>query len=400
MIIDVSSKPLCGSPGLAPLGGTYLLNTESGQVSTNDLFVGLIQFAHDVVRFQDRDRWPPEALTICPASAGFRILRHFNGRKMDMSQKLRARVEKAVSVYLRDTYAVTGNASTVVKGVNWTIAIGDGEQTIAFVRLYRTSGRSQADAASELAVLRAVQDTPVLDVSRPFEDRWGRTLSEVELPDGTQRLVAVFAPALGRELTATAADYWRAGAALSDLHRQSELTRLAPQRELLSEFEDKQTLAMIANRSRSVADGITEALDALKNLGANKLIGPVGFCHGDVRPANMRIERERVTIFDFDDCGRGPQWLDVAAMALWLEVLPCDHPAALWRAFLDGYGLPESEALSLFVRWLVAKHQLRITRFLFDYCELDAALWDQALNQARSVVCTAAHGDLRAFALP
>jgi Ser/Thr protein kinase RdoA (MazF antagonist) len=317
-----------------------------------------------------------------------------------MDQELRVNVEKAVSVYIRDAYALTGDASTVVKGANWTIAIVDGEQTVAFVRLYRTSGRSQADAASELAVLRAVQDTPALEVSRPFADRWGRTLSEVELPDGTQRLIAVFAPALGRELTATAADYRHAGAALSDLHRQSELTRLAPQREFVSELADKQTLAMIANRSNSAADGIIEALDALKDLGANKLIGPVGLCHGDVRLANMRIDGERVTMFDFDDCGRGPQWLDVAAMAFWLEVLPCDHPGALWRAFLDGYGLPESEALALFVRWLVANHQLRITRFLFDYCELDAALWDHALSQARSVVWTAAHGDLRAFALP
>ncbi|MEI9425986.1 phosphotransferase, partial [Mesorhizobium sp. Cs1299R1N1] len=132
-------------------------------------------------------------------------------------------------------------------------------------------------------------------------------------------------------------------------------------------------------------------------LGANKLIGPTGFCHGDVRQANMRILGERVTFFDFDDCGHGPQWLDVAAMAFWLEVLPHDDPGRLWRAFLGGYGLVESEPLSLFVRWLIAEHQLRTVRFLFDYCELDAALWAGVLSQAQITVRAAARGTLRAF---
>jgi Ser/Thr protein kinase RdoA (MazF antagonist) len=249
-----------------------------------------------------------------------------------------------------------------------------------------------------LAVLRAVQVTPALEISRPFADRRGRTFSEVKLPDGTLRLIAVVAPAVGRELAETTADYRRAGAALSDLHRQSGLATLAPNREVLSDLRDKQTVAMIANRSPLVAGAIIERFDELESLDANKLIGPMGFCHGDVRQANMRIEGERVTFFDFDECGRGPQWLDVAAIALWLEVHPYDDPSALWRAFLGGYGLAESESLFLFVRWLVAKHQLRIIRFLFDYCELDVALWDHVLNQARAIVSTAARGDLRAFA--
>lgn len=75
---------------------------------------------------------------------------------------------------------------------------------------------------------------------------------------------------------------------------------------------------------------------------------------------NMRVQDERVTFFDFDDCGRGPQWLDVAAMVLWPELSADGHVGALWKAFLTGYGLDESESVVYFVCRMVAGHQLRI----------------------------------------
>ncbi|MEI9425855.1 hypothetical protein O7A70_32710, partial [Mesorhizobium sp. Cs1299R1N1] len=163
-----------------------------------------------------------------------------------MDHELRASAERAIAAYLRDCYGLTGNVCTAVKGANWTFAVDDDVQTLAFVRLYRTSGRLPVDVASELAVLQAIQSTPALEVSRPLTDHWCRTFSEVQLPDGTQRLIAVFAPAAGRELAATEADFRRAGAALADLHRQSELARVAPNRDILSDLGDQQTVAMIA----------------------------------------------------------------------------------------------------------------------------------------------------------
>ncbi|WP_407186850.1 phosphotransferase [Bradyrhizobium centrosematis] len=314
-----------------------------------------------------------------------------------MEQEFRATVERAISAYVADTYGLAGSVSTVIKGANWTFVARDGVQDRAFIRVYRTCGRSAADVASEMAVLLAVEDTPALDVSRPLIDREGRSFSTFELPDGTKRLLGVFAPAVGRELAAITADWYRAGVALSHLHRQTGLTPLAPNRELLSDTRDNETLAMIAEKSPRVAAEIGRSMDLLVDLGANKPIGPTGLCHGDVRPMNMRIQDERVAFFDFDDCGRGPQWLDVAAMALWLENMNDGDAGALWRAFLGGYGLIESEPFVLFARWLVAEHQLRILRFLFDYCELDAALWDVVLNRAETTIGRAARSELRAF---
>lgn len=314
-----------------------------------------------------------------------------------MDQDLRASGERAIAAYLHDAYSLAGIVSTAIKGVNWTLAVEDGGQAVAFVRLYRTSGRSPADVAAEVAVLRTVAGTAALEVSRPLPDRRGRTVSEIELPDGSRRMIAVFSRVDGRELTATTADYRCAGTALADLHRQSGLVSLAPDREIGSALAARETLAMIAGRSPQAAHAIAEAIGTLESLGANKVIGPVGFCHGDMGPLNMRIKGERVTFFDFDDCGRGPQLLDAAAMALWLENSQDDDAGALWRAFLAGYGVAESEQLALFVRWLVIDHQLRILRFMSDYCEIDAGLWVDVLNDAQALVSKAARGELRAL---
>ncbi|WP_247356108.1 phosphotransferase [Bradyrhizobium sp. 160] len=318
--------------------------------------------------------------------------------RVDMEQEVRAAVERAISAYVADTYGLTGSVSTVVKGANWTFVVRDGAQDRAFIRLYRAWGRPAADVASEMAMLRAVESTPALEVSRPLIDHEERSFSAFQLPDGTKRLLGVFAPAAGRELAATPADWYRAGVALSHLHRQTGLTKLAPNRELLSGTRDKETLAMIAERSPNVAKDISKSLDVLVGAGANEPIGPTGLCHGDVRPMNMRVQDERVTFFDFDDCGRGPQWLDVAAMALWLETITSGDVGALWKAFLAGYGVDVSDSFVRFVGRMVAAHQLRILRFLFDYCELDAALWADVLNRAEMVVSRAAQGRLRAFA--
>ncbi|RZF24491.1 hypothetical protein EVC45_38430 [Paraburkholderia sp. UYCP14C] len=308
----------------------------------------------------------------------------------------RARVEASISACLRDRYRIRGAVSTVVKGANWTFAVDDGNRCVAFVRLYRTSGRSSVEVASELELLCAVRATPALEVARPRPDRFGEVSSEIELPDGTRRLIAIFAPAEGRELAPTIEDYRRAGAALADLHTQKALTNLAPDRDILfGERRNAETIAMIADRSPPAAHAVKDAFDEFRRLGANVPIGPDGFCHGDVRPANMRIEGERVTFIDFDDCGRGPQLLDVAAMALWLEVGTYENAAALWRAFLAGYGMCKSVPSYLSVRFFVVEHQVRIIRFLFDYCELDDGLWDQTLNMTRAIVHKAVRGELR-----
>ncbi|MCS4508990.1 phosphotransferase [Xylophilus ampelinus] len=189
---------------------------------------------------------------------------------------------------------------------------------------------------AEMAVLDAIQATDILDVSRPIEDRSGCWFSEVSLPpDNMARVVGVFRPAKGIEPAGSLHDYQRIGQALADLHRQTHLAKIAQARNP-GPGAGSTTIAL---RSTALAAAIAASAKLLEDKGATQHLGPVGFCHGDIRLSNLRISSEKMTLFDFDDCGIRPQLLDVAAIAFWLEVGKQHDSAGLWAAFLEGYGI-------------------------------------------------------------
>lgn len=178
-------------------------------------------------------------------------------------------------------------------------------------------------------------------------------------------------------------DLRAAGAALADLHGQTQLAALAPQRELVAEAEVDRTIARIEDGFAPERARLVAAVADLRGQGMNRAAGPAGFCQGDIRMANLHRATDRIVMFDFDDRGLGPQWLDLATVGWWLELATGDGAAELWRAFLTGYGRAKGDAeLSNFLRWLVAVQHLRSLRFLQDYCRLDAETWVDALGSA------------------
>jgi len=301
-----------------------------------------------------------------------------------------------VRAVLAAAYGVDGALRTVVRGVNWTLAAETSDGRTLFVRLYRTEGRPPEAIEAELAVLAAVEATPALGVSRPLADRRGRLAVPVAMDGHGRRMLAVFEAAPGRPLARTGEDLAAAGRALADLHAQASLAELAPRRPVVDEEAIAQTVARMAAHSdagREAAQAIASALEALRRLGADRSMGPIGFCHGDFRDANMRLAGERVTLFDFDDCGLGPQWLDLATMGWWIEQGDPEAAPGLWRAFVEGYGEPaDREAFGLAVRWLVAVQHLRSVRFLLDYCALPEDLWAETFASAVAMLERAAAG--------
>lgn len=307
----------------------------------------------------------------------------------------RIEVERAVAVALQ-AYDLTGEIRTVVQGVNWTLAAGPVEAPVAYVRLYRQVGRPTDAIAAELAVLDAVVASDRLDVARAVADRRGGFLAQLQMAGGGVRPMAVFHPAQGEPVHERPEDLQAAGAALAELHAQSRLASLAPRRELATGAEVDATIAQVGSRWQEDRDRLGAAIAELRGQGANRATGPAGFCHGDFRLANLRRQGDRIVMFDFDDCGRGPQWLDLATIAWWLELAAGDDAAELWQAFLAGYGQGRGTAEQRdALRWLVAVQHLRSLRFLQDYCQLDDATWTEAIDGAAEMVERAARGDLR-----
>ncbi|WP_199202512.1 phosphotransferase enzyme family protein [Mesorhizobium sp. L-2-11] len=307
-----------------------------------------------------------------------------------------AAVERVVAAALEAEYRLSAEVRTVVRGVNWTLAAGPDRAPVAYVRLYRPEGRPKAEIAAELAVLDAVVATDRLDVARAVASQKGQLLTQLEVPGSGTRPMAVFQVAAGEPVRARPDDLRAAGAALADLHGQTQLAALAPQRELAAEGEIDRTIARIEDGFATERARLVAAVADLRGQGMNRAAGPAGFCHSDFRMANLHRAIDRIVMFDFDDCGLGPQWLDLATVGWWLELATGDGAAELWRAFLTGYDRAKDDAeLSNSLRWLVAVQHLRSLRFLQDYCQLDTETWVDALGSAAGMVERAASGSLR-----
>lgn len=142
----------------------------------------------------------------------------------------RATVEPVVAASLEADYRLSAEVRTVVRGVNWTLAVGPEGAPVAYVRLYRPEGRLEAEIAAELAVLDAVVATDRLDVARAVANQKGRLLTQLQVPGFGTRPMAVFQVAAGRPMRERPDDLRAAGAALADLHGQTQLAARAPTR--------------------------------------------------------------------------------------------------------------------------------------------------------------------------
>ncbi|MER9683202.1 phosphotransferase [Mesorhizobium sp. M0115] len=236
-------------------------------------------------------------------------------------------------------------------------------------------------------MLDAVAATYQLDVARAVANQKGRLLTQLQVPGSGARPMAVFQVAAGEPVRARPDDLRAAGAALADLHGQRQLAALAPQRELVAETEIDRTIARIEDGFATERARLMAAVADLRGQGVSRAVGPAGFCHGDFRMANLHRAGDRIVMFDFDDCGIGPQRLDLATIGWWLELAAGDGAAKLWQSFLAGYGHADGDAeLGNSLRWLVAVQHLRSLRFLQDYCQLDAETWADAMESAASML--------------
>jgi len=281
-------------------------------------------------------------------------------------------VEAAYGIHVIDVHEV-------VRGVNRTFSLSESSDRTYYLRLYRVHGRSDDEIDAELRLLEQIEPDEVLAVSLAQPTLDGSRSFRVALSDGVIRRAALFSEAAGRPLRMTKDDLKVAAQALRRLHDQPSLKDHAPRRQIADIREVDRTLRSLTENfpyAGGTAAGVRERCERLV-AGCSLAQMPFGFCHGDYRVANMRIDGCRITLFDFDDCGSGPQWFDLATVGWWLETGGGNEAASLWRAFVNAY-LPTLLGSLNFrhaIPPLILLNEINSIRFLLDYCALTDDLW-------------------------
>jgi Ser/Thr protein kinase RdoA (MazF antagonist) len=220
---------------------------------------------------------------------------------------------------------------------NETWAAGD-----LILRLHRPGYHTAQEIASELAWLAALQDLPGLNTVRPIGGAQGL------VTDIDNRCIVAFARIPGQELQPgdTLARWFAPlGEITARLHlhackwqpppgftrkRWDVDTILGPE-PLWGHWRAAQGLDP---EGESLLNRATEALsDALRAYGT----GPetFGLIHADLRLANLMLDRDTLTVIDFDDCGYGWWAYDLAAALSFIETDP--RLPDLIAAWVEGY---------------------------------------------------------------
>lgn len=273
----------------------------------------------------------------------------------------------------------------VVHGVNWTFRIVATTGAHYFLRLYRERDRTSAEIMAEIEVLNSIQTSETLKISRPISNRRLQYLREIKTADGTRRCAVLFEEAQGRVPTPTHDDMRAAGRALAELHRQSSLAQLAPSRTIADVGWVRRALDEVSSHSAAASNVVSRLVEVFPTL----LSVPVkaydywGFCHGDFRLDNLRLHDRSITVFDFDDCGTGPQLFDLATIAWWLELGPEPAPGPLWSDLLDAYCnvFPDRCIENHEIARLVICNELRSLQFLVRYCRMPDELWGEQFDR-------------------
>lgn len=274
------------------------------------------------------------------------------------------------------------DAELMMGGANRTYRlIADGAPV--FLRLYRPYGRSNAEIAFELRLLREAQPMPGLVVARPIATRNGR--DRVRLPfEDTLRNACLFEALAGRPPTPARDDQALFGSALAKLHRAlsgipgGETRPLEP---IDLHTRALTALAKIPGSQVVRAAILGHSLDPFRALSLSDL--STGNCHGDAWAGNVLIQDRTVGFLDFDECGYGPYLLDLGQAAWRLIVGQDAIPEESLTALLTGYEMvrplveQERRALPLFVKLA----EIRALLFLAEFCIL-GDLWPRVFERS------------------
>lgn len=227
-------------------------------------------------------------------------------------------------------------------GVNHSYFISD-KSTRYVVRVYCHNWRTKTEIQEELKLLLQLKEQG-LPVSYPVPNKEGKLIQEVVAPEGL-RYVVLFTFAEGKKLRELSNESCAAiGSLIAKMHNitaNQEIDRVHYTPKVLLEDSYTQLKAFFSedlsemHYLKEANRKISSAFSKMKDLGLRE-----GIVHLDIWYDNLSVKSEtEITLFDFDNCGKGFLLLDLAYFCKQLFFIEADKKVyeSKKASFIEGY---------------------------------------------------------------
>ena len=278
------------------------------------------------------------------------------------------------------------NVKLLTISENATFLVRDPETGRQIVlRVHRPGYHTQQEIESELAWIIALRREGIVETPEPLAVKGGKYLTSFEM-EGKQRFVVAFAFMTGVEPSPTeklSSGFEQLGAISARLHRHVRSwkqptsfvrkiwnfeTTVGPK----PHWGDWRDAPKLSKDGVRLLEKTCQELKLQLNVFGE---GPdrFGLIHADLRLANLLVERDRLGIIDFDDCGFGWFGYDFAAAVSFFEHEP--FITELEEAWITGYRSvrPLSEEEAKMLPTFVMLRRLLLAAWIGSHAETPTA---------------------------
>lgn len=278
----------------------------------------------------------PRSAPICSVAAVATARGFGDLSRLAQIKRMRTVAGKVLAEYRLDAQRIT----LLEHGYNTTFRVDMADGRRYALRINVNSRRSEENVNAEVAWIGALAHDTELSVATPLANRNGdfvTTVSSVELDRDVH--AAVFSWLPGRDVgRAPTSEKARAmGRAMATLHRHAS-TWLVPAgadlpalTDAFWNFTDQLDDRHLGLESADLSL-VRQAVEIVSAVTARVVSGPLRPIHADLHVWNVKWDRGRLSVFDFDDCGFGVPVQDLAVSTYYLRP---EHD--LVDALRDGY---------------------------------------------------------------
>ena len=251
---------------------------------------------------------------------------------------------KELGDFVKKKYALSENFSCELfrTGMNHTYFFSNSSEKYV-IRVYSHNWRSKTEILEEIGLLQMLKENN-LSVSYPIKDLSGNLIQEIKAPEGI-RYIVLFSFAKGDKIRFMDQETcFHIGSLMGNIHKISlnkTIRRVDYNTNSLLELpylylnkffsETLPEMKFIKNTSQDI-------IKSFQNTNSDMI--RKGIVHMDIWYDNMSVlNKNDITMFDFDFCGNGWQILDIGYFCKQLFHIETDKGTyeQKMRHFLDGY---------------------------------------------------------------